>query len=148
MTYELVAVCDRCLGEIPDGEGVLEVNVTSAARVLERWAATFQADAASPWPPTRRGRAAAWRVRHHGCGRDYAAGYRIPVERIRTWTGVLDWAVHLSGKPWFLATDWNDLVDRALRPQRAAVSGLLPAVPRDLRGGPVGDRPGDRAHPA
>ncbi|WP_438289599.1 hypothetical protein [Streptomyces sp. HUAS TT7] len=43
--------------------------------------------------------------------------------------------MHLADESFLAATDWFDLVGRMLHPRRAAVSGMLPRVPRDLSGG-------------
>ncbi|MFB7836137.1 hypothetical protein [Streptomyces sp. NPDC056056] len=133
---ELTARCDRCLQLIEDGAGVLEVNAAAAQRVLEQWWRK------SLGPGVFDGRRIRWVTRHRRCGRAPAGAYSIPVERVRSWTALLEWGVHLTDKPFFAATDWPMLVRRALDPHQAAVSGILPRVPRPLRRGPVGSTDG------
>ena len=130
---ELTARCDRCLGQIEDGDGVVEVNAAAAQCAMERWWAR-QADG----PAVFAGRRIRWIARHRRCGRAPAHAYSIPVERIRSWTALLDWTAHLADKPFVQATDWTAVIERALDPRLAAVSGLLPRTPRPLRRGPVG----------
>ncbi|MET9083245.1 hypothetical protein ABZX77_15350 [Streptomyces sp. NPDC004237] len=139
--YDLEAVCDVCLQPVRDGEGALAVDTARAERLVHAWRKRVGADPLAVFPHTSGHHCAAWTVRHHTCGRQPRFCYAISVERIRTWTGLLHWSAHLADKHWLVATDWNALVLRALEPRRAAVSGLLPVRPRDLRGGPVGDLP-------
>ena len=139
MSDDLVAVCDVCLSEIPDGSGVLEVDTGAAEASVRRWRARVGADPLAVLHLDRRARVVAWRVRHHDCGHAPRVGLQIAVERVRSWPALLDWSVHLSDKSWLSGTDWHDLVSRALNPRRGAVSGILPSTPRDLAGGPVGD---------
>ncbi|GGU52065.1 hypothetical protein [Streptomyces violascens] len=139
MDDDLVAVCDVCLGEIADGGGVLEVNTAAADRALRAWRTRVGADPQALFHLTPGTRPVKWVVRHHDCDTGPVFAYTIAVERIRSWTGAMEWSVHLADKPFLAATDWFDLLDRALHPRRAAVSGILPRTPRDLSGGPVGD---------
>ncbi|WP_438289574.1 hypothetical protein [Streptomyces sp. HUAS TT7] len=139
MIDDLVAVCDVCLGEVSDGDGVLEVDTAKADRALRVWRARAGADPRALFHLTPGARPVKWAVRHHGCGTGPVFAYTNTVERVRSWTGLLEWNVHLADKPFLAATDWFDLLDRALHPRRAAVSGILPRIPRDLSGGPVGD---------
>ncbi|MEU6540979.1 hypothetical protein [Streptomyces sp. NPDC047000] len=140
--YDLMAVCDVCLQPVEDGEGALAVDTAHADRLVRTWRERVGTDPLAVFPRTPGHRCAAWTVRHHICGEPPRFCYAIAVERIRTWTGLLHWGAHLADKHWLAATDWHDLVLQALEPRRAAVSGLLPVRPRDLRGGPVGDLPG------
>ncbi|GLW04819.1 hypothetical protein Slala05_84490 [Streptomyces lavendulae subsp. lavendulae] len=142
---DLVAVCDHCLQHILDGEGVLEVDMAAAARAVERWRGRVGADPLAVFRAVAGVTQAVWTVRHHGCGTAPRFACTIAVERVRTWPGLLAWGTHLADKHWAQATDWHDLVARALDPRKAAVSGLLPSRPRSLRGGPVGDRPPGRS---
>ncbi|MGW2877041.1 hypothetical protein ACWDBP_12260 [Streptomyces sp. NPDC001233] len=138
MTHELVAVCDHCLDPVQDGDGVLEVDTDTADRALRAWKETDSSNyavfhASAGTQPVK------WTVRHYSCGKAPSFICEIAVERLRSWTALLDWSVHLSSKHWLAGTDWFDLIDRALHPQRAAVSGILPQTPRDTRRGSVGD---------
>ncbi|MFD9791387.1 hypothetical protein ACFWXK_10590 [Streptomyces sp. NPDC059070] len=145
MGRDLVAVCDVCLEAIEDGAGVLEVDAAAADRALRAWRARSGDGPLALFNRTSGGPAVRWKTRHHGCGRAAVFAYSIAVERVRSWSGLLEWSVHLADKPFVAATDWYELVARALEPRRAAVSGILPVNPRDLRGGPVGDSPGEGA---
>ncbi|MGY0466608.1 hypothetical protein ACW14Y_41075 [Kitasatospora sp. cg17-2] len=138
---DLTAICDRCLTPIPDGGGVLEVDTAAADRALRRWRAKIGTDPLAVFASTPGTRAVPWNTRHHSCGRPPRFPCTIAVERIRTWPGLLHWGSHLAGKYWLPATDWHDLTVRAVEPLRAAVSGILPAQPRDPHDGPIGDRP-------
>ncbi|GHE11425.1 hypothetical protein [Streptomyces alanosinicus] len=138
MAHELVAVCDHCLELVQDGDGVLEVDTDAADRALRAWRETGSADyavfhASAGTHPVQ------WAVRHHSCGKAPSFACTITVNRVRSWTALLDWSVHLSSKHWLAGTDWFDLIDRALHPRRAAVSGILPQSPRDTSRGSVGD---------
>ncbi|MFE4514723.1 hypothetical protein ACFRMQ_11105 [Kitasatospora sp. NPDC056783] len=138
---DLVAVCDHCLTPIPDGAGVLEIDIAAADRALRRWRVKAGPDPLAVYATTPGARPVRWSTRHHDCGRPPRSPYTITVERIRTWPGLLHWGSHLADKYWLPATDWHDLTGRAIEPLRAAVSGILPAHPRDPHDGPVGDRP-------
>src|SRR5689334_3059723 len=133
-----MAVCDHCLGVIADGEGVLEVDTDAADRAMSAWRKRVGASVSAVFQMTPGIRPVPWAVRHSACAAAPKFRYEIAVERVRSWTGLLDWTVHLADKHWLAATDWYDLLSRALHPRRAAVSGILPRTPRDLRGGPVG----------
>lgn len=54
---------------------------------------------------------APWRVYHADCdpGPD---GYWFHVGEVDTPGGLLDWTLHLLGKPWFEDTDWPEFVRR------------------------------------
>ncbi|MCM2431066.1 hypothetical protein [Streptomyces sp. RKAG337] len=144
MTDDLVAVCDLCLQAIADGEGALEVDTAAADRAARIWRERVGPDPLAVFRTTPGARPVAWTVRHGGCGSAPRFAYTIAVERVRSWTALLHWWTHLADKSWLPATDWQDLMVRALEPRQAAVSGILPSRPRDLRGGPIGDRPEDR----
>ncbi len=77
-----------------------------------------------------------WRVTHESCEPD--AGYRIEVERIRTWPAYLHWTAHLMGKGWFADTNWDDLILDTLDPT-STNPGLRPRTVRDLGHRSVGD---------
>lgn len=139
---DLVSVCAACLVPVEDGEGALAVDTAKADQLVRAWRKRVGADPLAVFPRTPGLGCAEWTVHHEVCGPPYRFRYAIEVERIRTWTGLLHWGAHLADKHWFAATDWPELVLRALEPQRAAVSGLLPVRPRGVQGGPVGDRPG------
>ncbi|WP_189971208.1 hypothetical protein [Streptomyces violascens] len=139
MSDDLTAMCDLCLGEGAEGDGVLEVDTAAADSALRAWRAKAGADPHALFHLTSGARPVKWRVRHHSCGTGPRFAYTIAVERIRSWTAAVDWSIHLTDKTFLAATDWFDLLDRALHPRRAAVSGILPRIPRDLSGGPVGD---------
>ncbi|KAB7835488.1 hypothetical protein [Streptomyces mobaraensis] len=142
MAHDLVAVCDVCLGEIDDGDGVLEADMTAADRTLRAWRRRVGADPLAVFHTSRGAQPVRWTTRHHDCdGGRPTHPYTIPVERVRSWPALLQWGVHLADKHFTAATDWHDLVERAVEPRRAAVSGILPRHPRDLNGGPIGDRP-------
>ncbi|MFE3560192.1 hypothetical protein ACFXKW_35850 [Streptomyces sp. NPDC059193] len=144
---DLVAVCDFCLQPIPDGEGMVEVDIAAAERALKRWRARSESDLSAVFRTTSGARPAMWVTRHADCGISPRFAITIAVHRIRTWTDLLRWGVHLADKPYIQATDWHDLVERALVPRMAAVSGILPRRPRPLAGGPIG-APGLREPPA
>ncbi|MFZ3491793.1 hypothetical protein ACODT5_00880 [Streptomyces sp. 5.8] len=139
MEYDLVAVCDFCLQSIPDGAGMVEVDVAAAERALSRWRARAGADASAVFRTTPGARPVAWVTRHTACGKGPRFACTIAVHRLRAWTDLLRWGVHLADKAFAQATDWHDLVERALDPRKAAVSGVLPSRPRPLAGGPIGD---------
>ncbi|MEU5425921.1 hypothetical protein AB0H73_09970 [Streptomyces olivoreticuli] len=140
MPHDLVAVCDACLGQIDDGDGVLAVDVAAADRAVRAWRRRVGADPLAVFHTSPGTRPARWTTRHHDCGSGKPkCPYTIPVERVRSWPALLQWGVHLADKHFTAGTDWHDLVARAVEPRRAAVSGILPSRPRDLGGGPVGD---------
>lgn len=125
---ELIAVCDHCRVEVENGDGALDVDTGAVGRALD--SARLESRPA-PVP---------WTVRHTRCAGNRSHAYTIPVERVRTWAGLLSWWVHLTEKDWFPMTGWTELVASALNPH-GEYSGLRPALPRDPRDGPVGDRP-------
>ncbi|WP_406503213.1 hypothetical protein [Streptomyces sp. NBC_00212] len=110
------------------------MDTAKADRALRVWQVKADVDPHALFRLAPGARPVKWAVRHHGCGAGPVFTYTIAVELVRSWTGLLEWNVHLADKP-----DWFDLLDRALRPRRAAGSGILPRIPRDLGGGPVGD---------
>jgi hypothetical protein len=77
-----------------------------------------------------------WRVTHDGC--EHGEGYRIAVERIRTWPAYLHWTAHLMGKGWLAGTNWDDLVLDTLDPT-STQPGIRPRTARDLGHRHVGD---------
>ncbi|MFI5987661.1 hypothetical protein ACIBEA_43235 [Streptomyces sp. NPDC051555] len=139
MADDLVAVCDFCIQPIPDGEGMVEVDIAAAERALKRWRARYGTDPGAVFRTTPWARPVAWATRHTDCGTSPRFAFTIAVHRLRAWTDLLRWGVHLADKAFTPATDWHDLVERALDPRQAAVSGILPTRPRPLAGGPIGD---------
>ncbi|MGW4127241.1 hypothetical protein [Amycolatopsis japonica] len=75
---------------------------------------------------------------HDACVR-VSVGYRIGVERIRTWAAYLHWTAHLMGKDWITDTTWDEMVLDSLNPASIATGGISPAVLRDLGHHNVGD---------
>lgn len=117
---ELQAICERCVQVIADGEGALWVN--------------------PPAPDTRRTQAnrVPWHVTHTGCDAP-RVGYRIEIERVRTWAGLLHWAAHLMDKDWVSDTNFADLIRDTLNPTSTAPGGIRPLNLRDLGHRHVGD---------
>lgn len=87
---DLVEVCDVCLGEVADDDGVLKVDTAAAERALRAWRARAGADTQELFRLTPRGTPSEWTVRHHSCGAGPVFASTIAVDRIRSWTGLLE----------------------------------------------------------
>ncbi|MFD7169283.1 hypothetical protein [Streptomyces violascens] len=126
MGDDLVGVCDACLGEAADGDGVLKVDTAAAERALRARRARAGAD------PQMLFRLTPGEVDGPSPRLRYRAGVRLH-DRCRTHPA-LDrtcWNVHLVDKPFLAATDWADFLECTPHPRRAAASGILPRTPKD-----------------
>jgi hypothetical protein len=132
---ELQAICERCLLPVADGEGALWVQPPPPrARHDGQSALTMSmADLLQD-----RDERAVWHTTHDTCA-PAQTGYRIAVERIRTWAAYLHWTAHLMSKSWILDTTWSDLILDSLDPTSATVGGIRPLKLRDPGHRDVGD---------
>jgi hypothetical protein len=130
---ELQAICELCLSPIGDGDGALWVDRAAPGSR----AVSDEADTARKlW--NGRGVRAVWRVTHDDCARP-RTGYRIEVERIRTWAAYLHWTAHLMSKDWIGDTNWSEVVLDSLNPTSSTMGGIRPVVLRDPGHRNVGD---------
>ncbi|WP_329045622.1 hypothetical protein OG738_29145 [Amycolatopsis sp. NBC_01488] len=125
---DLLAVCDVCLQLMKDGAGAVWWHPAGGRRG-ER-----TPPSASLTPADRQDR---WRITHDEC--EPGEGYRIAVERIRTWPAYLRWTAHLMAEDWFAATDWRELVLDTLDPVSIS-AGIRPRALRDIRHRDAGER--------
>jgi hypothetical protein len=132
-TTELQAICDVCVQPIDDGEGAVWVEPPSPERQRDTHSPNTPDDLLQP----ARNRVA-WRITHDECAQP-RYGYRIEVERIRTWAAYLHWTGHLMGKDWITDTDWDALVLDSLNPTSTNPTGIRPLTLRDLGHRNVGD---------
>ena len=51
-----------------------------------------------------------WRAWHPECDHGEDVGYDIPLAKCDTWPKLVGWWVHLNGKAWIGATDWDEFV--------------------------------------
>jgi hypothetical protein len=132
-TAELQAICEVCVLPIDDGEGAVWVQPPSPGSRRD-------IDEPETLQDLLRSRAerAAWHVTHDECGRAQV-GYRIEVERIRTWAAYLHWTGHLMGKDWIADTNWSDLIMDSLDPTSTSSGGIRPLALRDPGHRNVGD---------
>jgi hypothetical protein len=129
---DLLAVCDVCLQLIADDDGAVWCRPDTVATAPPPDEGQFLLDELLAMPDTR----SRWRVTHDGC--EPGEGYRIAVERIRTWPAYLHWTAHLMGKGWFAGTNWDDLILDTLDPT-STQPGIRPRTARDLGHRHVGD---------
>lgn len=90
--------CDRC--DFPVSDGILFVP---EAEVI----AAEESGNVMDWEPAR------WRAVHLECEPD-PNGYAVAVHEVSTYAQMLWWTAHLSGKNWLSATNWNELILRAV----------------------------------
>lgn len=129
---DLLAVCEVCLQLIDDGDGAVWCRPEVAAAAPPPDEGQFLLDELLAGPDTR----ARWRVTHDEC--EPGEGYRIAVERIRTWPAYLHWTAHLMSKGWLAGTNWDKLILDTLDPT-STQPGIRPAAVRDLGHRNVGD---------
>jgi hypothetical protein len=111
---ELQAICQICLLSIDDGQGAIwgqppPVGSDSGSR-----------------------EEVAWRVTHDEC-EHMTVGYRIGVERIRTW------AAYLMSKEWIRDTNWDELALDSLNPTSTSTGGIRPLTLCDPGHRNIGD---------
>ena len=124
---DLLAVCDVCLLLIEDGAGAVWWHPEGGGRG-ERTSPSASLAAADRRPR--------WRITHDRC--EPGGGYRIAVERIRTWPAYLHWTAHLMTEDWFGATDWRELILDTFDPVSIS-AGIRPRAFRDIRHRDVGE---------
>lgn len=60
-----------------------------------------------------------WHVTHDsGCTiykETQPGAYWLPIESLRSHTAVLKWTGHLLGKNWLAETNWDDIIERAVK---------------------------------
>lgn len=106
--------CDVCGRAIEDGDGYLTVNqpqVKEAQRELAEWKNEHQTTAVSFKDLMGRPDFVKWQAVHNSCDpRSENGDYSIDVDRIRTARHALGWTLHLHGKNWTGATDWDEFI--------------------------------------
>lgn len=130
---ELQAICEVCMFSIADGEGAVWIQPPTAPTRPTH----VELDRSQPAPGGHAGRAT-WHVTHDECDHP-RIGYRIEVERIRTWAAYLHWTGHLMSKDWIGDTNWSDMVLDSLNPTSTTTGGIRPLILRDPGHRYVGD---------
>lgn len=118
----LVWTCDACTKPIDDEDGWLTVDERGAWQLQAEWE-TIEAlkaehnglvpfAAVDTWPE----RHVHWRAYHVDCDPaiDDKWCYWFAIERIRTFSHVLNWNMHLNHKVWMRYTDWNEMLNRRI----------------------------------
>lgn len=100
--------CDVCGSAVEDSEGYLTVEEGEARRQVS----DVKSESPTGWKELLEGsNFVKWQAVHHTCDpRSEFGDYSIEVERIRTARHALGWTLHLHGKNWTGATDWNSFI--------------------------------------
>ncbi|PBC35027.1 hypothetical protein CJ179_50275 [Rhodococcus sp. ACS1] len=102
-TSRITHVCNECGRAVDDGDGYVHIR----------------------YPKPGDTRRLHWEIHHRRCDPNLDRyDYAIAVERVRTLVQLAHWTQHLGRKLWFPATDWPDLVVRALRSVPWTTGGL------------------------
>lgn len=114
MNDKIEWTCDECGRAIEDGDGYLTVNeaqIKEAQRELVEWKSEHQTSAVSIKDLLDRPNFVKWHAVHGSCDpRSDYGDYSIEVDRIRTARHALGWTLHLHGKNWTGATDWDEFI--------------------------------------
>lgn len=112
MNDKIEWICDGCGNAIEDGGGYLTVDESKVKEVRR------EVDEVNGYPRIYgwqelldRPDFVKWQALHGACDpRSEFGDYSIEVERVRTARHALGWTLHLHGKTWTGATDWNSFI--------------------------------------
>ena len=120
-------VCDTCHGRT-EGKGAIHIaysEIRLAEKNRKEWldrsgAGFTNWNVSDALAPPNLGM---WKVECDSCANTCEGSYWIDLEQARTAAGLDRWTEHLSGKSWYMATNWAALVCAALetQPDRSTV---------------------------
>lgn len=111
---DLVAICEGCRAEVPDGAGYVCVryeDIHRYNRENREWHDAHPGTAHYIGELMTLPDEIRWHVYHARCDPwpDKDA-YQIDVERLRTWQQLARWTSDLMAKNWLADSDWDDLL--------------------------------------